>query len=292
MPSFGTQELSDVMLKALEGRSACLLGNHGQIAFGPNLEKALWRAGEVETISHQYWAALQAGKPVLLNERQMTTVLARFKTYGKQPDELGKDDAPAVQAPVRRDTAAGRRAEEGQEEGQEAQVIAGVSPLVAELKARADAGRPVTIGLAGCGQMGTDLVVQLRRMPGLSWCRRRDAAATAKAAAALAGLDDGDTVYADSPAAIDRAIEMGKVAITASPDGLARAGLIDVVIDATGNPDIGTRFALDAIANGKHVVMLNVEADVTIGRYLHEQAKKAGVVYTVRRATSRRQPWN
>ena len=47
---FGTQELSDVMLKALEDRSACLLGNHGQIAFGPNLEKALWRAGEVETI--------------------------------------------------------------------------------------------------------------------------------------------------------------------------------------------------------------------------------------------------
>ena len=60
---FGTQALSDVMLKALEDRSACLLGNHGQIAFGPNLEKALWRAGEVETISHQYWAALQAGTP-------------------------------------------------------------------------------------------------------------------------------------------------------------------------------------------------------------------------------------
>jgi L-fuculose-phosphate aldolase len=91
------------MLKALEDRSACLLGNHGQIAFGPNLEKALWRAGEVETISHQYWAALQAGAPVLLNEEQMTTVLARFKTYGKQSDELGKDEAHAVFAPVRID---------------------------------------------------------------------------------------------------------------------------------------------------------------------------------------------
>ena len=100
---FGTQALSDVMLKALEDRSACLLGNHGQIAFGPNLEKALWRAGEVETISHQYWAALQAGTPVLLNDEQMTTVLARFKTYGKQSDELGKDEAHAVFAPVRID---------------------------------------------------------------------------------------------------------------------------------------------------------------------------------------------
>ncbi|MFO1122352.1 MAG: class II aldolase/adducin family protein [Hyphomicrobiales bacterium] len=100
---FGTQDLSDAMLKALEDRSACLLGNHGQIAFGPNLEKALWRAGEVETISHQYWAALQAGTPVILNDAQMTTVLARFKTYGKQSDELGKDEAHAVFAPQRKD---------------------------------------------------------------------------------------------------------------------------------------------------------------------------------------------
>jgi L-fuculose-phosphate aldolase len=100
---FGTQELSDVMLKALEDRSACLLGNHGQIVFGNTLEKALWRAGEVEALSQQYWAALQAGTPVILNDLQMTTVLARFKTYGKQPDELDKNEAHAVFAPVRRD---------------------------------------------------------------------------------------------------------------------------------------------------------------------------------------------
>ncbi len=160
-------------------------------------------------------------------------------------------------------------------------MIAGVSPLVSELKSRADEGRPVTIGLAGCGQMGTDLVVQLMRIPGL----RLGAVAEmrppqAKAAAALAGLEDGDTIYADGASAIDCAIEQGKIAITTSPDAIARSGLVDVVIDATGNPNIGTQFALDAIAHGKHVVMLNVEADVTIGRYLHEQAKKAGVVYT------------
>ncbi len=100
------------MLKALEGRTACLLANHGQIVFGPNLDKALWLAGEVETISHQYWASLQAGTPVILNDAQMTTVLARFKTYGKQPGELGKNEAHAVFAPVRRDAR-----EEGKEEG-------------------------------------------------------------------------------------------------------------------------------------------------------------------------------
>lgn len=100
---YGTQELSDAMLKAMRDRMACLLANHGQIAFGPDLDKALWRAGEVETLCHQYWAALQAGKPVLLNDRQMTTVLARFKTYGKQTNELAKGDAASVIGPVRRD---------------------------------------------------------------------------------------------------------------------------------------------------------------------------------------------
>jgi predicted homoserine dehydrogenase-like protein len=129
--------------------------------------------------------------------------------------------------------------------------------------------------------MGTDLVVQLRRMPGL----RLGAIAEmrppqAKAAAAMAGYADDDTVYADGGSAIDRAIEQGRIAITASPDALARAGRIDVVIDATGNPNIGCQFALDAIANGKHVVMLNVEADITVGRHLHEAARSAGVVYT------------
>ena len=160
-------------------------------------------------------------------------------------------------------------------------MIAGVSPLVAELKAREEAGRPVTIGLAGCGQMGTDIVVQLNRMPGLRLGAVAEMRAPqAKAAAALAGFPEERTVYADSPAAIDAAIAKGLIAITSDPETLARSGLVDVVIDATGNPNTGTQFALRAIANGKHVVMLNVEADITIGRHLHAEAKRAGVVYT------------
>ena len=129
--------------------------------------------------------------------------------------------------------------------------------------------------------MGTDIVVQLNRMPGL----RLGAVAEmrppqALAATTLAGFPDEATVHADSAAEIDAAIERGRMAITSNLDALARAGRIDVVIDATGNPNIGTQFALDAIANGKHVVMLNVEADITIGRHLHEEARRAGVIYT------------
>ena len=101
---FGTQALSDTMLKAMEGRSGCLLANHGQICFGDTLEKALWRAGEIEALSHQYWAALLAGKPVVLGEAEMSTVLNRFGTYGKQAKDLaGKDVSKlAVFAPIHR----------------------------------------------------------------------------------------------------------------------------------------------------------------------------------------------
>jgi L-fuculose-phosphate aldolase len=102
---FGTQALSDTMLKAMENRSGCLLANHGQICFGKDLDQALWRAGEIEALCHQYWAALLAGKPVVLAESEMTSVLKRFGSYGKQASDLkGQDTSTlAVFAPVRRD---------------------------------------------------------------------------------------------------------------------------------------------------------------------------------------------
>ena len=79
---------------------------------------------------------------------------------------------------------------------------------------------------------------------------------------------------------ITRAIEQGKIATTEDFEALAAADGIDVVIDATGNPNTGTSFALAAMKHGKHVVMLNVEADITIGRFLKAEARRAGVVYT------------
>jgi L-fuculose-phosphate aldolase len=82
---FGTQELSDNMLAALDGRRACLLGTHGMICFHRNLEKALALGIEVETLARQYWYARQAGEPVILTAAQMEEVIARFADYGKQP---------------------------------------------------------------------------------------------------------------------------------------------------------------------------------------------------------------
>jgi L-fuculose-phosphate aldolase len=80
--TFGTQALSDAMLAALDGRRACLLANHGQIAFGPSLEKALWLAGEVEALARQLVAAESLGAPEILPDEEMDRVIALFGDYG------------------------------------------------------------------------------------------------------------------------------------------------------------------------------------------------------------------
>ncbi|MCR9177394.1 MAG: class II aldolase/adducin family protein [Alphaproteobacteria bacterium] len=80
--TFGTQELSDTALKALEGRKACLLANHGMIAIGPNLKKALALAVEVETLAAMYWRTLQVGQPVILPDDEIERVGIKFGTMG------------------------------------------------------------------------------------------------------------------------------------------------------------------------------------------------------------------
>lgn len=81
--TFGTQALSEAVLVALRGRRACLMANHGQIAFGPDLEAALALAVVVEELAAQYWRASLLGQPVLLSDQEMDTILARFADYGQ-----------------------------------------------------------------------------------------------------------------------------------------------------------------------------------------------------------------
>ncbi|NMF88770.1 class II aldolase/adducin family protein [Aromatoleum petrolei] len=81
--TFGTQELSDNILAAMDGRSACLMANHGMLVFGRDLDNALDLAIEFETLCEQYWRSRQLGEPVLLSEAEMAEVIERFRWYGK-----------------------------------------------------------------------------------------------------------------------------------------------------------------------------------------------------------------
>jgi L-fuculose-phosphate aldolase len=86
--TFGTPELARNVARGLADRDACLMANHGQIAIGETLGKALELATEVETLAAQYIMATTVGTPVLLSKREMAEVLERFKTYGQSAQEL------------------------------------------------------------------------------------------------------------------------------------------------------------------------------------------------------------
>lgn len=82
--TYGTKELSENALKALEGRNGCLLANHGMIAAGGSLDRAMWLAVELETIARQYFHSLQIGGPVILSKAHIDETMRSFGSYGVQ----------------------------------------------------------------------------------------------------------------------------------------------------------------------------------------------------------------
>ncbi len=82
--TFGTQDLSDHVLKALQDRKACLMANHGLICLADDLDKALALAIEVEQLAQTYLHCLSVGNPVILDDEEMDRVLLKFKSYGVQ----------------------------------------------------------------------------------------------------------------------------------------------------------------------------------------------------------------
>ncbi len=79
--TFGSQELSDNIINALEDRKACLMSNHGQVAFGENLESAFELAEELENICHQYINTIKLGEPKILSSSEMDVILDKVKNY-------------------------------------------------------------------------------------------------------------------------------------------------------------------------------------------------------------------
>jgi predicted homoserine dehydrogenase-like protein len=153
--------------------------------------------------------------------------------------------------------------------------------IARDLAARAESGKPIRIGVIGSGEMGTDLVTQGALMRGIeiaAIATRRPH--TARDAARIAYGDDLKVVEAETESRVTAAIEAGKLAVT-SVERLVTNPLIDVVIDATGKPGVAADYDLMAMEHGKHLVMMNVEADVTIGPYLKHEADRLGVIYSV-----------
>jgi predicted homoserine dehydrogenase-like protein len=128
--------------------------------------------------------------------------------------------------------------------------------------------------------MGTDIVTQCRQMSGITVAAIAEINPdAAKKAMTIAGRDD--FAVADTLAKINATIDSGKAALSSDAIAVCKSDHIDVVIDATGRPGVGAEIGMVAMEHGKHLVMMNVEADVTIGALLKREAARLGVVYTL-----------
>ncbi len=157
--------------------------------------------------------------------------------------------------------------------------------IARELEDRAASGKPIRLGIIGSGEMGTDLVTQTMLMKGIEIAaistRRPHTAMTAMDIAYGEGKGGEVAREVETRSAMSAAITSGRIAVTSDSELMVTAPEIDVVIDATGKPGVAADFDLLAMENGKHLVMMNVEADVTIGAYLKHEADRLGVIYSV-----------
>lgn len=143
---------------------------------------------------------------------------------------------------------------------------------------RAEAGNPVRVGLIGAGKFGSMFLAQARLTTGLQVMAIADLdIARAKDACLLTGWEEERlkaTGFAD-------AYRSGATFLCDDSAAMIAADGLDVVIDATGDPAAGIRHALLAIEHHRHIIMVNVEADVLAGPLLAQKAEQAGVVYSL-----------
>jgi len=151
----------------------------------------------------------------------------------------------------------------------------------AKLAKLEELGTPIQVALVGAGQMGTDIVSQVQCMIGMEIAVVVDLKSeTAAHAYKLSGYS-GEIVQTDDKETAYKAMAEGKKVATTNYEIATCAPIVQVVIDATGSPEMGARVSLECINNKKHIVMMNVECDVTVGPILRQMAENAGVVYSL-----------
>ena len=149
------------------------------------------------------------------------------------------------------------------------------------LEERAAEGRPIRVALAGAGRFGTSIAAQISQIEGLRLVAVADPnAPNGEQALRASGWSDEQWAQADSPGAATRVAATGQAVL--APDAEAAAAVEhDVFVDATGIPEIAATNALRAMRDGRHVVMVTVEADITCGWALAQEARRQGVVYSL-----------
>jgi predicted homoserine dehydrogenase-like protein len=154
--------------------------------------------------------------------------------------------------------------------------------LQQELRQRQAEDNPINVGVSGAGWMGSGFVAQVACVPGMEVNVLADADTEAAWQTLVAsGVERGEIVEASAPGAAMDALRAGKRVVSGDHTLAAKLDIVDVVCDVTPSPAIGAETAYACIQHGKDVVMVNIEADVTVGRILNRLAQKSGVLYTV-----------
>jgi predicted homoserine dehydrogenase-like protein len=142
-------------------------------------------------------------------------------------------------------------------------------------------GDPIRVGLVGCGQMGSGLAHSMYQIAGMSGVAISDIDIDRPLATLEAiGIPKAEIVVTNEVGPAEDALHSGKYVVTEDAVMLAKLESLDAVVEATGITEVGARVAWNCILHSKHIIMLNVETDVTVGPLLHRLAQKAGCVYT------------
>jgi len=143
---------------------------------------------------------------------------------------------------------------------------AGIMSIYQELLARERDGQPIKVGVIGAGQMGFGLISQISHIPGME----------------VRGICDVNTDAREKARSYYQSKVAKKHPVLASGDyrEIIQSDEVEVIVDATGVPEVGANISLEALKSRKHLVMLNVEADITIGPIMHNWFTLAGLVYT------------
>jgi predicted homoserine dehydrogenase-like protein len=151
-----------------------------------------------------------------------------------------------------------------------------------ELLKREAEGQPIRLGVSGAGWMGSGFLAQVAHVPGMEVIVLADAdRGAAWEAYTATGVKRDDIAEADAPGPAMDALRAGKRVITGDCTLAAQLEAVDIVTDVTPSPAIGAETAYACIQHGKDVVLVNIEADVTVGRILKKLARDAGVLYSV-----------
>lgn len=150
--------------------------------------------------------------------------------------------------------------------------------LLYKLAARAESGKPLRIGLIGAGKFGTTFLSQARYLSGLHVLGVADLS-IARLHRALYNAEWQEKQY--SATSFENALKNGSTYLTDDAESLIKADGLDLLVEATGDSLVGIHYALQAIEYGRHIIMVNVEADVLAGSLLATKAADAGVVYSL-----------